>query len=168
LKHAFTLAALVLAVAACTTPETKQEQPAKAAAAPAAPAAKAACANPVPPPSELVAKDLEPGTGDTVRFRTAVLMSYTGWLYDGCQPDFKGEMFDTSEAKPSLSFMVGVGKMIRGWDEGVIGMKEGGKRLLVIPPDKGYGAAGAPGKIPPNSTLVFVVHVDKIIAQPPQ
>jgi FKBP-type peptidyl-prolyl cis-trans isomerase len=165
LRHAFTLAAIALAAAACTTTETKQEPPAKAAAAPA-PVAAAACANPVPPPNELVVKDLQPGSGDPVRFRSAVLVSYTGWLYDGCKPDFKGEMFDTSEARPSFSFMVGVGKVIRGWDEGIIGMKEGGQRLLIIPSDKAYGAGGSPGKIPPNSALVFVLHLDKIIAQP--
>jgi FKBP-type peptidyl-prolyl cis-trans isomerase len=121
----------------------------------------------VPPPNELVMKELAPGTGtETVRFRSAVLASYTGWLYDGCAPDMKGAMFDTSEGKAPISFMIGVGRVIRGWDEGLVGMKEGEKRLLIIPPDKGYGANPAPGgRIPPNSTLVFEVEMNKIIMQ---
>ena len=119
------------------------------------------------PPAELETKDLQPGTGDTVRFRTAVLVSYTGWLYDGCKKDLKGAMFDTSEGRPTpFGFIVGAGRVIRGWDEGLIGMKEGGKRLLIIPSDKAYGTAGAPPKIPPNSALVFEVQVVKILQQP--
>jgi FKBP-type peptidyl-prolyl cis-trans isomerase len=129
-----------------------------------APPPKVACKS---APAELETRDLAPGTGDTVRFRTAVLVSYTGWLYDGCAPDLKGKMFDTSEGKPTpFGFIVGAGRVIRGWDEGLIGMKEGGKRLLVIPAAKGYGDRGVPGKIPPNSPLVFEVQVVKIIQQP--
>ena len=119
------------------------------------------------PPTELVTRDLEPGTGDAVRFRSAILVSYTGWLYDGCKADLKGEQFDTSEGRPTpFGFIVGAGRVIRGWDQGVIGIKEGGKRLLVIPPALGYGERGAPPKIAPNATLVFEVKVEKIVAQP--
>ena len=126
--------------------------------------APAAC---TPPPADLVTRDLEPGNGDAARFRSAVLVSYTGWLYDGCKPDLKGAEFDTSVGRPTpFGFIVGAGRVIRGWDRGVIGMKEGGKRLLVIPPEKAYGSGGAPGgKIPPNSTLVFEVNLEKIIMQ---
>jgi FKBP-type peptidyl-prolyl cis-trans isomerase len=60
--------------------------------------------------------------------------------------------------------MVGVGRVIKGWDEGLVGMKENGRRLLVIPPEKGYGMQGAPGKIPPNATLVFELTLAKVIA----
>jgi FKBP-type peptidyl-prolyl cis-trans isomerase len=147
------LAVLLVALAAfgCATEEK---------APPPKPACKAA-------PVELETRDLAPGTGDTVRFRTAVLVSYTGWLYDGCAPDLKGKMFDTSEGKPTpFGFIVGAGRVIRGWDEGLIGMKEGGKRLLVIPAAKAYGDRGVPGRIPPNSPLVFEVQVVKIIQQP--
>jgi len=120
-----------------------------------------------PAPTELETKDLEPGTGDAVRFRSAVLVSYTGWLYDGCAKDLKGTEFDSSAGRATpFGFIVGAGRVIRGWDEGVIGMKEGGKRLLVIPPDKAYGAAGAAPKIPPGATLVFEVQVVKILQQP--
>ena len=151
---------LAFALAGCASNDTKSV-PEAAAAKPAAPAK--AC---VPPPTEMVVKDLKPGTGDTARFRSAVLVSYTGWLYDGCAPEFKGAVFDTSEGKAPISFMVGAGRVIRGWDEGLIGLKEGGRRLLIIPPDKAYGAGGAPGgKIPPNSTLVFEVGLEKIIMQ---
>jgi FKBP-type peptidyl-prolyl cis-trans isomerase len=151
---------LAFALAACASHDTK---PASEAATATTTAPAKAC---VPPPTEMVVKDLQPGTGDAARFRSAVLVAYTGWLYDGCAPDFKGEMFDTSTGKPSISFMVGAGRVIRGWDEGLIGLKEGGKRLLIIPPDKAYGAGGAPGgKIPPNSTLVFEVALEKIIMQ---
>jgi FKBP-type peptidyl-prolyl cis-trans isomerase FkpA len=163
-----TLAAVAAAVAAlsgCASHDANTKATEVSQAAVAAPAA-AAPRNCVPPPNDLVVKDLTPGTGDTLRFRTAVLMNYTGWLYDPCAPDQKGAVFDTSEGRQPISFMVGVGRVIRGWDEGVVGMKEGGKRLLVIPPDKGYGANAAPGgKIPPNSTLVFEVEAVKVIMQ---
>jgi FKBP-type peptidyl-prolyl cis-trans isomerase len=120
---------------------------------------KAACA---PPPTSLVMKDLEPGKGDaTVVARSGILVHYTGWLYDGCAKDFKGEQFDSSVGRPvPFSFLVGVGKVIKGWDEGVLGMKAGGKRMLIIPPDKAYGERSmGGGKIPPGSTLVFEVQL---------
>jgi FKBP-type peptidyl-prolyl cis-trans isomerase len=122
----------------------------------------------VAPPKELVTKDLEKGKGPEVVFRTPILVSYTGWLYDPCKTDHKGEMFDTSAGRATpFGFIVGAGRVIKGWDEGLIGTNEDGTRLLVIPPDKGYGAKGTPdGKIPPNSTLVFEVKVLKIINGP--
>jgi FKBP-type peptidyl-prolyl cis-trans isomerase FkpA len=154
------IAALAFALAGCASHETKSVS--EAAIVTAAAPAKAC----VPPPSEMVVKDLAPGSGDTARFRSAILVEYTGWLYDGCAADFKGAEFDSSVGKQPISFMLGAGRVIRGWDEGLIGIKEGGKRLLIIPPDKGYGAAGAPGgKIPPNSTLVFEATLVKIIMQ---
>ena len=161
MKKVIALAVLV-AAAGCAGTETKSTSEAEAAPA-------AATAHCVPPPNDLVVKDLEPGKGDKVRFRAAVLVSYTGWLYDGCKPDFKGKMFDTSEGKAPFSFMVGAGRVIRGWDEGLLGMQEGGKRLLVIPPQQAYGPNSPPGSgIPPNSPLVFEVRLDHIIQQPPQ
>ena len=118
-----------------------------------------------PPPKDLVVKDLAPGSGDdSVRLRTAIVVSYTGWLYDPCKPDHKGEMFDTTEGKAApFSFMAGAGRVIKGWDEGVIGMKEHGRRLLVIPADKAYGERQVGAIIKPNSTLVFEVEVLKIL-----
>jgi len=161
LKRLFVLAAAALAAAGCATPETKSTATSQAAmASTAAPAPRTDCA---PPPKELVVKDLQAGTGEPVRFRSPVLVNYKGWLYDGCAADLKGALFDESTVMP-FSLMVGVGRVIKGWDEGLVGMKENGKRLLVIPPDKGYGVQGAPGKIPPNATLVFEVTLAKVIA----
>ena len=160
------LAAAALAAGCAQTPESK---PATTAAAPApAPAAAAPKPGCTAPPRELQVKDLEPGSGnDPARFRTAVLVHYTGWTYDGCKADLKGAMFDTSSTRAvPFSFMVGAGRVIKGWDEGLVGMKEGGKRLLVIPPDKAYGAASPTPAIPPNSTLVFEVTLVKIVGQP--
>ena len=164
MKHALVIAVLAVAASACGTSETKStSQAAMASTAAVVPptAARRDCA---PPPTELVIRDIEPGAGDTARFRSPVLVNYKGWLYDGCAADFKGALFDESTTMP-LSVMVGVGRVIKGWDEGLVGMKEGGKRLLIIPPDKGYGSQAAPGgRIPPNSTLVFEVNLAKIIA----
>jgi len=156
------IAALALALAGCASDEHRSVSEAAISSATTAAPARTC----VPPPSELVVTDLAPGTGDTARFRSAILVDYTGWLYDGCAPDFKGAEFDSSTGKQPISFMLGAGRVIRGWDEGIIGLKEGGKRRLVIPADKAYGAGGAPGgKIPPNSALVFDVTLDKIIMQ---
>lgn len=166
-KTAFAIALVAALAAGCAqTPGTKTAAAAPTAApVPATPSPRPGCKA---APVELEVKDLEPGRGeDRVRFRTAVMVSYTGWLYDGCAADLKGEMFDTSTTRGMpMSVMVGVGRVIRGWDEGLVGMKEGGKRLLVIPPNKAYGASSPTPKIPPNSTLVFEVTLAKIIAQP--
>jgi FKBP-type peptidyl-prolyl cis-trans isomerase len=157
---------------ACAAPEpekaAKQEPPRAAqaapAATPAAPAKPDAC---TPPPKELVVKDIAPGSGQAVRFRSAVLVGYTGWVYDGCKPDFKGKEFDSSRDRPApFGLTVGAGRVIKGWDEGLIGMKEKGKRLLVIPPDKAYGERSPTPAIPPNSTLVFEVELVQIVYQP--
>ncbi len=143
-----------LAIGGATAPD-------KGAAGAAAPAAKpaAACA---PPPKDLVVKDLEVGKGVEAIYRSAVLVGYTGWVYDGCKADLKGEQFDSSEGRRTpFGLMIGAGKVIKGWDEGLVGMREGGKRLLVIPPDKAYGARSPTPKIPPDSTLVFEVTLVK-------
>jgi FKBP-type peptidyl-prolyl cis-trans isomerase len=120
-------------------------------------------------PKDLVVKDLEPGTGRVLIPRASVMVNYTGWLYDGCKPDLKGNMFDTS-ANRGVPFgvVVGGGKVIKGWDEGLVGMRErGAKRVLIIPPDKGYGEKGAGNVIPPNSTLVFEIETVGIGYYPP-
>jgi len=164
LKQAIIAALAALAAAGCatTTTDTSYAAQAKPAAAPA----KVTCKE---PPKELVVKDLEPGSGKQAVFRSAVWVQYTGWLYDGCAADLKGEKFDSSEGRRTpFGFVVGAGRVIKGWDEGVKGMKENAKRLLIIPPDKGYGERGAAGgKIPPNATLVFEVTLLGVPYEPP-
>ncbi len=108
--------------------------------------------------SGLIYKDNEVGTGAEAVAGNSVSVHYTGWLQ---QPDGqKGKKFDSSLDRGSpFSFRLGGGQVIKGWDEGVAGMKVGGKRTLVIPSELGYGARGAGGVIPPNATLVFDVEL---------
>jgi FKBP-type peptidyl-prolyl cis-trans isomerase len=97
--------------------------------------------------------DLAVGTGREATAGNLVTVHYTGWLTNGTK-------FDSSvDRRDPFSFPIGSGKVIRGWDEGVAGMKVGGKRKLTIPPQLGYGARGAGGVIPPNATLVFDVEL---------
>ena len=104
--------------------------------------------------------DLAPGTGPEIKAGQNALVHYTGWLYDSAKPDNKGTKFDSSrDRNEPFTFRLGAGEVIRGWDEGVAGMKVGGKRTLVIPPEMGYGARGAGGVIPPNATLVFDIEL---------
>jgi FKBP-type peptidyl-prolyl cis-trans isomerase len=120
-------------------------------------------------PKELVVKDIQAGEGRELIPRASVMVQYTGWLYDGCKADLKGTQFDSSRDKPvPFGFMVGAGRVIKGWDEGVVGMKEkGAKRLLIIPPDKAYGEKGVGERIPPNSALVFEIETVQIGYYPP-
>ena len=93
------------------------------------------------------------GTGSSPKNGQTCVMHYTGWLWEN---GAKGKKFDSSHDRGRpFSFKIGVGQVIRGWDEGVSSMKVGGKRQLMIPPDLGYGARGAGGAIPPNATLLF-------------
>jgi FKBP-type peptidyl-prolyl cis-trans isomerase len=81
---------------------------------------------------------------------------YTGWLYDPAKPDMKGRMFDTSRERGPFDFVLGAGQVIPGWDHGFTGMKVGGSRRLIIPPDLAYGVEGqGDGIIPPDATLLF-------------
>ena len=102
-------------------------------------------------------EDTIPGTGAEAKAGQHVTVHYTGWLYnDGV----KGAKFDSSKDRNApFEFALGAGQVIRGWDEGVQGMKVGGVRRLVIPADLGYGARGAGGVIPPNATLLFEVEL---------
>ena len=92
-----------------------------------------------------------------------VIVHYTGWLYDPSAQDGHGAKFDSSlDRKVPFGFILGAGKVIKGWDEGVAGMKVGGKRTLVIPPQMAYGERGAGGVIPPNATLIFDVELIEV------
>jgi FKBP-type peptidyl-prolyl cis-trans isomerase len=110
--------------------------------------------------TQLVKSDSKVGAGAEATAGRQVTVHYTGWLYDGGRPDHKGRKFDSSrDRKEPFTFRLGGGDVIRGWDEGVAGMKVGGARTLTIPPDLGYGQRGAGGVIPPNATLVFDVEL---------
>lgn len=124
----------------------------------------AACTEPGPPPGGSVAElqriDLKAGTGAVASSGDEVSVHYTGWLYDQNAPDQRGQQFDSSrERGEPITFLLGAGRVIRGWDDGVAGMRVGGQRVLMIPASLGYGRKGAGGVIPPNASLVFEVEL---------
>jgi len=106
-------------------------------------------------PDGLKYTDTKIGDGATAKAGNKVSVNYTGWLYNN---GAKGAKFDSSlDRGQPFQFTLGAHQVIAGWDEGVAGMKVGGKRTLIIPPEVGYGARGAGGAIPPNATLMFDV-----------
>lgn len=110
--------------------------------------------------TELVKIDKVVGTGREAEPGINVTVHYTGWLYDPSKPDGHGAKFDSSvDRNEPFVFFLGGGQVIHGWDEGVAGMKIGGKRTLIIPSYMAYGEHGAGGVIPPNATLVFDVEL---------
>jgi peptidylprolyl isomerase len=108
------------------------------------------------PPTEMVQKDLTKGSGKAAKDGDEVEVNYVGHNWSN------NAEFDTSWGKTAFKFTLGQGQVIKGWDQGVVGMKEGGRRLLIIPPDLGYGDQGQ-GEIPANETLIFVVDLEKIL-----
>jgi peptidylprolyl isomerase len=147
----FLPAALVAALAAAPT----AAQELKATPAPAA--EKKSESKMHKTPSGLQYEDTKEGTGASPQKGQTCVMHYTGWLWEN---GAKGKKFDSSVDRGTpFSFPLGQGRVIKGWDEGVATMKVGGKRTLLIPPDLGYGARGAPGAIPPNATLLFEVEL---------
>lgn len=136
---------------------------AQTGALPAASAKPAATAAPAVV-TELVKKDTKEGNGKLAEKGKAVSVHYTGWLYDPAAPEQKGKKFDSShDRKIPFGFILGAGRVIKGWEEGVVGMKEGGQRTLIIPASMGYGDKGAGGVIPPGATLLFEVELLKIL-----
>lgn len=110
--------------------------------------------------TELVKNDTQVGEGREAEIGFNVTVHYTGWLYDDKAPERKGVKFDSSvDRGEPFKFDLGAGQVIQGWDQGFAGMKIGGKRTLIIPPEMGYGARGAGGVIPPNATLIFDVEL---------
>lgn len=110
--------------------------------------------------TKLIKIDRKVGDGDAAVAGKMVDVHYTGWLYNAARPDNKGAKFDSSiDRGKRFSFPLGSGRVIKGWDQGVAGMKVGGQRTLIIPADMGYGVRGAGNAIPPNATLVFDVEL---------
>jgi peptidylprolyl isomerase len=110
------------------------------------------------PPSKLVVQDLVVGKGKTARDGDVVAVQYVGVLFKN------GKEFDASWSRPgeAFQFPLGAGQVIPGWDQGVVGMKLGGRRKLIIPPELGYGEQGFPPDIPPNAALIFDIDLQKI------
>ena len=162
---AFAVLFLLLAGTAACVAETPKPSPAAPVPMPKPLGVPAPMTTTPPPPTaaevtQLTIKDVSLGSGkESVAGRPAVV-HYTGWLYDPAAPGQKGKQFDSSRTRGTpFEFTPGAGQVIKGWDQGVPGMKVGGKRVLIIPPQMGYGARGAGGAIPPNAVLVFDVEL---------
>ena len=111
---------------------------------------------PTPGVSSMQSVELKAGTGPEIAAGKIAVVQYTGWLYEASAPDSKGKQFDSSRSTGQpFRFPVGRGQVIKGWDQGVLGMKIGESRRLIIPADMAYGDSGAGGVIPPGATLVF-------------
>jgi FKBP-type peptidyl-prolyl cis-trans isomerase FkpA len=114
-------------------------------------------------PTELKKTDVKQGIGAEAVSGKPVVVHYTGWLFDPAKADQKGTKFDSSRDRGTpFGFTLGAGRVIKGWDEGVAGMKVGGQRTLIIPPAMAYGERGAGGVIPPNATLIFDVELIEV------
>ncbi len=123
--------------------------------------AVAGCANPSAPstPVTFTVTDVVTGTGVVAQTGDFVQVNYTGWLYDGTKPENKGQEFDASDPGFPLTFWLGTGQVIQGWEQGVPGMRVGGLQRLIIPASLAYGRTGAGADIPPNATLVFDIEL---------
>lgn len=140
---------LIIALAALATTGCRPPQPQATSALPAQPAI-----------TELGKTDLAVGEGAAIAAGQTAVVHYTGWLYDASAPQHRGTKFDSSRDKGQpFRFVVGAGRVIKGWDEGVAGMTVGGRRELVVPARLGYGDSGAGGVIPPGATLLFDVEL---------
>jgi len=143
MKRLIPILALLVVVAACSSDNSPTATPTPPTTTTSAPYSQT---------------DLVVGTGAIAAPGNTVTVAYTGWLHDSSRPDAKGTQFDS---QPSFSFPLGAGQVIRGWDQGVAGMRVGGQRRLVIPPELAYGSSGR-GTIPPNATLVFDITLNSV------
>jgi FKBP-type peptidyl-prolyl cis-trans isomerase FkpA len=114
----------------------------------------------------LQSEDRKEGQGPSVSKGDPVAVHYTGYLWSATAPDKKGAKFDSSvDRGVPFGFIVGFGRVIEGWDEGLVGMKAGGQRTLVIPANKAYGEKGSGANIPPNAALIFDIELMSIIGK---
>lgn len=122
--------------------------------------AAAGCSNtPVSPSSAPFSQtDLRVGSGAVAASGSILTVQYTGWFYDGSKTDKRGLQFDTSVGRTALSFTLGAGEVVQGWEQGLVGMSVGGLRRLIIPPSMAYGPSRY-ATIPPNTTLVFDIEL---------
>ena len=164
------LAVLALAAAGCgsdddngkdeaaTTPATASAPAAPTPTTPTETATKPKVTVPSgPPPKTLEIKDLKPGSGQAANAGDGLTVQYVGVNYA------TGKQFDASwDRGQPFQFQLGAGMVIPGWDKGLVGMKPGGRRELIIPPDLAYGPQGSPPDIPPNATLIFVIDLEQI------
>ena len=145
------------APASSTATATTNAEAGKTATPPSSPPK---ATEPAAKPTTLVKVDVKEGTGAEATAGKTVVVHYTGWLYDEAAANKQGQKFDSSRDRGRpFDFSLGGGRVIPGWEQGVSGMKVGGQRTLIIPPDLAYGAAGAGNAIPPNATLVFDVEL---------
>ncbi|MFA9217583.1 MAG: FKBP-type peptidyl-prolyl cis-trans isomerase [Sphingomonadaceae bacterium] len=154
----------VTAAAQAQAPATEPQAPAASALAASAPVVVGS-ATPGPVSDQLIITDTKVGKGKEALVGATVRMNYSGWLYRPLAKQMHGKMFDSSlvPGREPLEFTLGAGKVIKGWDQGIAGMKVGGKRTLIIPSDLAYGSRGAPGgDIPPNSSLIFDVELIEV------
>jgi FKBP-type peptidyl-prolyl cis-trans isomerase FkpA len=141
--------AIAILLASAVIAGCGRDAPPPVAATPAAPAI-----------TDLVKTDLVIGTGPAIAAGQEAVVHYTGWLYDPAATDNKGKQFDSSRSRGvPFRFPVGGGRVIQGWDQGVVGMQVGGQRRLVIPAFLGYGDRGGGDVIPPGATLLFDVEL---------
>jgi FKBP-type peptidyl-prolyl cis-trans isomerase FkpA len=143
------------APAAPAAPAAQADAAASAAPAPIVPGS----AQPGPAAEQLIITDTKIGKGAEANVGNTVFMHYTGWLYRPLAKNQRGRQFDSSLPRGEpLDFKIGTGKVIKGWDQGIVGMKVGGKRTLIIPAELAYGPRAVAG-IPPNSALIFDVEL---------
>ncbi|KQQ47454.1 peptidylprolyl isomerase [Duganella sp. Leaf126] len=163
MKRSSVFAATLLALASLSAQAQTPAAPAAPAETPSAPAAPVVVGSATPGPAaeSLIVTDTKIGTGREATSGSTVFMHYTGWLYRPLAKHMHGRQFDSSIPRGEpLDFVLGAGRVIKGWDQGIVGMKVGGKRTLIIPSELAYGSRAAPGGgIPPNSALIFDVEL---------
>lgn len=152
----------VLLAFVCIAGAAQAQTAATPAPAPAPAPVVVGSAAPGPVADKLIITDLQEGSGTAAITGNTVRVNYTGWLYRPLARNSRGMQFDSSIPRGEpLEFKIGRGQVIKGWDQGVVGMKVGGKRTLIIPSDLAYGKNGQ-GNIPPNSALIFEVEMVEI------